>query len=158
MVLARWDPFREMAAMREMMDRLFEESFTRPFRMLGTVRETTRVLPLDVYETDENVVVRAALPGAKPEDVEINVTGDALTIKGRIHSEAEKEEARKWNWICNEVWYGEFVRTLTLPIPVQADKAEATFEDGILTLTLPKAEEIKPKQIKVKARETITAR
>lgn len=158
MTISRWDPFRELVTLREAMDRLFEESYVRPNRRTGLAREATAALPIDVYETPEEVVVRAALPGAKPEDVDINVTGDTLTLKGKIHSDAEKPEASKWNWLAQELWYGEFVRTLTLPLSVQSDKAEARFEGGILTLTLPKAEEIKPKQIKIKAREMIEGR
>lgn len=158
MTMARWDPFRELVTMREAMDRLFEDSFFRPGRLTGTVREVARVLPIDVYETADELVVKAALPGARPEDVDVNVTGDTLTLKGKIHSDAEKEEAGKWNWLANELWHGDFIRTLTLPIAVQADKAEAHFEDGILTLTLPKAEETKPKQIKIKAREMLESR
>ena len=158
MSMLRWDPFREFVTLRDAMDRLFEENVGRSGRLTGSPREVVRALPIDLYETPNEVVLKAALPGARPEDVDINVTGDVLTIKGKIHSDAEKEEAAKWNWLYHELWHGEFARSLQLPVVVQADKAEARFEEGVLTLVLPKADEVKPRQIKVQAREAITGR
>ena len=104
--------------------------------------------PLDAYQTDEELVVKVALPGVKAEDVEITITGDSLNIKGEVNAE---EEVEREDYFCQECHYGTFSRTLFLPIPVKAEKAEATFERGILTITIPKSEEIKPKTIKVKA-------
>ena len=157
MTMSRWDPFRELVTLRDAMDHLFDEGYARPGRAISS-RVATRVLPIDLYETPEEVVLKAALPGAKPQDVDINVTGDTLTLKGRISTYAEGQEATKWNWLAQELWSGEFVRQVALPVAVQPDKADARFEDGILTITLPKAEAIKPRQIKIKSGETIATR
>ncbi len=146
--LTRWEPFRDLISLREAMDRLFEESVVRPQagelgpRMMGT-------LAVDMYETDEAVVVKTAIPGVDPEDIDISVTGDTLTIKGETRAEEEVEEE---NYVCRERRYGAFSRSLTVPVAIEADKADAEFDDGILTLTLPKAEEVKPKAIEVKAK------
>lgn len=143
----RWEPFRDIMSLREAMDRLFEGSIVRPGSLLAPVAEGT--LAVDMYETPEAVVVKATLPGIKPEDIDISITGDILTIKG----ETEKEDkAEKTNYVCQERHYGAFARSIGLPSSVQADKADATFEHGVLTLKLPKVEEIKPKVIKVKTK------
>jgi len=147
--LVRWEPFRELMSLREAMDRLFEESFVRP-RSWWLTPLSSGTLALDMYETDNDVVVKAVIPGVKPEDIDITLSGDVLTIKGEVKAE---EKVEKSNYIYQERRYGAFSRSVTIPIPVVADKAEATFENGILTLTLPKAEEIKPKSIKVKAKK-----
>jgi HSP20 family protein len=106
-------------------------------------------LAVDMYETDEEVVVKTAAPGVKPEDIDVNITGDVLIIKGETKTEEKVEEA---SYIRQERRYGAFSRSLALPSTVVADKATAEFENGVLTLTLPKAEEVKPKTIKVKAK------
>ena len=149
MSIMRWDPFREMMSLRDAMDRLFEESFVRPSRLLGDVG---RELPVDVYQTDNDVVVKATLPGTKPEEVDISITGDILTIRGE---HKEEQEMKEENYLRRERRYGTFSRSIRIPIPIQSDKAEAVFENGVLTLTLPKAEEAKPKQIKVQAKAAI---
>ncbi len=153
MSMIRWDPFNEVAEMRRAMGRfawepwLFsEEPWLFPLhRHHALVQEFT---PLNAYQTDEDLVVKVALPGVEAEDVEISITGDSLNIKGEIKAEQEVERE---DYFCQECHYGTFSRTLLLPIPVKAEKAEATFERGILTITIPKSEEIKPKTIKVKA-------
>jgi HSP20 family protein len=146
--LVRWEPFRELISLREAMDRLFEESFVRPWGgWLTSLGEGT--LAVDIYETDEAVVVKAPIPGVKPEDLDISITGDTLTIRGETKSEAEVKEDQ---YIRRECRYGSFCRSLSLPVPIVADKAVAEFENGVLTLTLPKAEEVKPKTIKVKTK------
>lgn len=146
-MLMRWEPFRELVSLREAMDRLFEESFVRPWGALTRWAEGPAV---DMYETDDAVVVKAALPGVKPEDVEISVTGDTLTLRGEVKRE---EKVREENYVRRERYYGSFCRSLLLPTRVVADDAEAVFENGVLTLTLPKAQEVKPKTIKVKAKK-----
>jgi HSP20 family protein len=98
-------------------------------------------------QTDKEIVVKASLPGVKPEEIDISITGDALTIKGE---HKEEKETKKEDFLQKEMSYGTFTRTVALPVPVQIDKAEATFENGIVALTIPKAEEAKPKQIKIK--------
>jgi HSP20 family protein len=149
MALTRWDPFREMMSLRDAMDRLFEESFVRPSRWLVPRLEGAGTLHIDLYETDEAVVLKAPIAGVQPEDLDISIAGDTLTIKGETTAE---EEIKRENYYCQERRFGAFSRSVTLPVPVVAEEAEATFENGVLTLTLPKAEEIKPKAIKVKAK------
>ncbi len=147
--LVRWEPFHDLVSLRDAMDRLFEESFVRPrARWLAPVGAET--LAVDMYETDDAIVVKSAIPGVEPKDIDISITSDTLTIKGETKTE---EEVKEKGYIHRERRYGSFCRSLTIPLPVVADKAEAEFENGVLTLTLPKAEEIKPKAIKVKAKE-----
>jgi HSP20 family protein len=143
--LIRWEPAREMMTLREAMDHLFDEAFTRPFGLTGALQAPA----VDLYQTDDEVVVHASLPGMKAEDVQISVTGDMLTIKGEFK---EKEEKKEKAYHLREQRYGAFERTLSLPTEVLADKAKADFEDGVLTISLPKAEEVKPKTITVKAK------
>ncbi|NOY99414.1 MAG: Hsp20/alpha crystallin family protein [Chloroflexi bacterium] len=143
--LIRWEPMREMVTLREAMDRLFDDAFTRP---LGT--DTGWKLPaIDMYQTDDDVVVKAILPGMKAKDVQISVTDNVLTIKGEIKQD---EESRERAYHIREHRYGAFERRIMLPTDVVADKAKAEFEDGILNITLPKAEEVRPKAITVKAK------
>ncbi|CAG0947358.1 Spore protein SP21 [Anaerolineae bacterium] len=143
MSITRWEPFKEMMTLRQAMDRLFEDSFVRPVRYWDN---SGAYLPLDVYTTKDTIVVRAPVPGLKPEDVEITVEGNTVTIRGEIKTPQEEG-----TYLLQEQRYGAFARSLDLAMPVQADKAEASFENGVLTLTIPKAEEIKPKVIKVKS-------
>ena len=146
--LVRWEPFRDLISLREAMDQLFEESFVRPrTEWLAPVGAET--LAVDMYETDDAIVVKSAIPGIKPEDLDISIANDSLTIKGETKFEEEVQEEL---FIRQERRYGSFCRSLTIPMPVVADKAEAEFENGILTLRLPKAEEVKPKAIQVKAK------
>jgi len=133
-------------SLRQAMDRLFEDSFVRPSRILTTLGEAAAPA-LDVYQTPNEVVVKTALPGLKPEDINIDITGDTLTIKGETKAE---QEIKKEDYLYQERRHGAFSRSVVLPGGVKPDKAEATLEDGILTLSIPKAEETKPKAIKVK--------
>lgn len=143
--LIRWEPAREMMTLREAMDRLFDDAFTRPISMTGNLS-----LPaIDMYQTDDELVVKAAVPGVKAGDVQISVTGDVLSIKGETRL---KEESKDKAWHIREQRWGSFERRIMLPTDVVADKAKAEFEDGILTITLPKAEEVRPKTITVKAK------
>lgn len=144
--ITRWEPFRDLVTLREAMDRLFAESFVRP----GTAFPTTFEGPaVDVYQTKDDIVVKAAIPGVKPEDIDISVTGDVLTIKGELLQEEKVEEG---DYMRQERRFGQFCRELSLPTPVNADKAKAEFEHGVLTLRLPKAEAVKPRSITVKAK------
>ncbi len=147
--LIRWDPFGEMLSLRDAMDRLFEESFVRPFGERPWLGGEARTLALDIYETDDDLVVEASLPSIGPDDVDISIVGNSLTIKGETEREEEKEEKGKYHY--RERRYGAFQRTVSLPVEVNADKAEATFENGVLKLSLPKVEEAKPKRITIKA-------
>jgi HSP20 family protein len=146
--LVRWDPVRDMMSLREAMDRLFEESFVRPRGVLAPV-EGVPTLALDVFESDDDVTVRASIPGVNPDDIDISVKGDMLTIKGQT---SEEREEKQGNYHLRERRYGAYQRSVNLPAPVNTDKAEAEFKNGVLTLTLPKVEEVKPKSIKIKAR------
>jgi HSP20 family protein len=146
MAIERWDPFREAVSLRDAMNSLFQDSFVRPG---GTMAQSgSAALPLDVYETENEFVIRASLPGVKPEDVQITVQGDTVTIRG----ESKAEEERKGEqWHLRERRFGAFQRSVSLPTPVNADKAQAHFENGVLTLTLPKSEAARPRQIKIGA-------
>ncbi|HET92304.1 MAG TPA: Hsp20/alpha crystallin family protein [Chloroflexi bacterium] len=146
--LVRWEPFRDLISLREAMNRLFEESVVQPAGGWLTPMQGA-TLAVDMYETDDAIVVKSALPGLNADDVNISITADTLTIKGETKAE---EEIQEENYICREQRYGSFSRTLPIPVSVVADEAEAEFENGILTLTLPKAEEVKPKAIQVKAK------
>ena len=146
--LVRWEPFRDLISLREAMDRLFEESFIHP-RVGWMAPLGVGALAVDMYETDQDVVIKSSVPGVKPDDLDITITGDTLTIKGETKTEEKVEKA---NYIRQECRYGAFCRSLTLPTTIVAEKAKAEFENGVLTLTLPKAEEVKPKTIKVKAK------
>lgn len=150
--MVRWEPFREMTSLRDAMDRLFEDSFVRPTRLWPG--QLVGEIPIDMYQTANDVVVKASLPGVKPEEVDISITGDTLTIRGE---HKEEHEAKQEDYFCKERRYGAFSRSVMLPVQVKTDKAEATFENGTLTLTLPKAEEVKPKQIKIKATKATEA-
>jgi HSP20 family protein len=142
-----------MISLRNAMDRLFEDSFVRPTRRLMEGEELG-TLPLDMYQTENDVVIKASLPGYKPDEVEISVTGDTLTIKGEHQEEKETKEK---DYFFKERSYGSFSRTVSFPVPVKSELAEAAFENGELTLKLPKAEEAKPKQIKIKAKPALTS-
>jgi HSP20 family protein len=144
--LIRWEPAREMMSLREAMDRLFDDAFTRPLSMSGN---NWSVPAVDMYQTDNEVVVKAALPGIKADEVQINVTGEVLTIKGETKQESETKEK---TYHLREQRWGTFERSIILPTDVVADKAKADFENGVLTVTLPKAEEVKPKTITIKSK------
>ena len=135
--------------LRDAMDRLFDDAFTRPFSLIREGGSTWSSPAIDMYQTDNEVVVKAALPGLKPDEVQINVTGDILTLRGEVKHEEEKKDK---SWHIREHRWGSFERSVRLPTGVIADKARADFQNGILTITLPKLEEVKPKTITVKAK------
>jgi len=151
MSMMRWQPFNELISLRQTMDRLFEDSFVTPSRFLSTFGPGGTT-PIDMYHTANEVVVKATLPGIKPEEVDITITGDTLTLKGETKSE---EEIKQEEYLYQEHRFGTFSRSVTLPGGLDSDKTEASFENGILTLTIPKSEKVKPKQIKVKAKGAI---
>jgi HSP20 family protein len=135
-----------MMTLREAMDRLFDDAFTRPI----SLRDGGWSAPaIDMFQTADEVVVKATLPGFSANDVQINVTGDLLTIRGELKQEAENKDR---SWHIREHRWGSFERSVTLPTAVVADRASADFSNGILTISLPKAEEVKPKTITVKAK------
>jgi HSP20 family protein len=146
--LVRWDPFRNAATLRDMMDQMVDEGFFRPPIPFGPWSEGS--MAVDMYETDEAVIVKTAIPGVKADDIDLSITGDTLTIKAETKAE---EEVKRENYLRRERRYGSYCRSVTLPGGLETDKADADYSNGILTLTLPKAEEIKPKSIKVTAKE-----
>jgi len=147
--ITRYDPLGEMVSLRSAMDRLFEDSFVSPltWRTIGGGTESITP-PIDVHETADELVVTAALPGMKAEDVEITMTGQTLTLRGEFKAD---DEVKKDQYLYRERRFGSFSRTLQLPVRVQGDRAQATFADGVLTLSIPKAEEVKPRQIRINA-------
>jgi len=142
--IVRWEPWNELVSLRDAMDRLFEESVVSPRKWMPSLQEG---LAIDVYQTNEDVVVKSTVPGVKADDLDITIVGDTLTIKGEFKAEEGVEEQ---NYIRRERRYGSFCRSVTLPTSVDADKATAEFEDGVLTLGIPKAESVKPKTIEIK--------
>ncbi len=143
--LTRWEPMREIMTLREAMDRLFDDAFTRPLSLSAV----SAMPAIDLYQTNDEVIVKAALPGLKADEVQISVTGDVLTLRGEFKQEEEKKEA---TWHIRERRFGSFERSVMLPTDVQTDKARADFENGVLTVTLPKAEAVKPRTISIKAK------
>jgi HSP20 family protein len=143
--ITRFDPLGEMVTLRQAMDRLFEDSIVSP-RMWKGIGEG--LMPaVDVHETPDAIVITASLPGLKPEDVEVTITGQTLTLRGEMK---EDESVSRDQYLYRERRYGTFSRQLELPVRVEGDKAEATFENGLLRLSVPKAEEVKPRQIRIK--------
>ena len=150
--ITRFDPLSEMVSLRSAMDRLFEDSFVNPVSW-RTIAGGDNVTPaLDVHETGEDLVVTAALPGLKAEDVEITMTGQNLTLRGEFKAD---ESIKREQFLYRERRFGSFNRSIQLPVRVQGERAEATFTDGILTLRIPKAEEVKPRQIRINGGDTV---
>lgn len=142
--MERWDPFRELRSMREAMDRLFRDSWGRPFD--SRLPESAGDIPVDVAEKENEFVVRATIPGVRPEDIQVNVQGERLTLRAESQNEQERKDER---YVVRERYATSFYRTLTLPSPVNTDQADARYDQGVLTLTLPKAQAEKSSQIKV---------
>jgi len=145
--LTRWNPYGDMMNLRDQMDRLFEDTFN----LLPSTRtrfQTPRIwgLQMDVSETDDAYIVKAATPGITPDDLEITLANNVLTIKGEIEADEEREGEV---FHMRELRYGSFSRSLTLPDQVNADDVEANVENGILTVFVPKSEGSKPKRIPV---------
>lgn len=151
MTMQRWEPVGEMLTMRNVMERLFDDSYI-PSARAWVGLEGEGAIPVDIYHSADEVVVKALMPGFKPEEVDIRITGDTLSIRGE---HKEEKEVKEENYLCQELRHGAFSRLITLPVEVNSEKAQAVFENGELTLTLPKVEEAKPKQIKVQTRAVL---
>ena len=193
MAMEQWSPFRDMLSLRDAMDRLFQSSYVSPRGLMSGQAGTTNGMPLDVTENDNGYQVEASMPGVNPDDVQITVRGDTLTIRGEVNrtenitpeqqgqqaqtsqtqgqSQAKQQtqtqaqpqaqqsqqgqqgqqgqQRQHEHPLARERFYGTYFRQVTLPTAVNADKAKANFKNGILYLTLPKAEEAKPRQIPV---------
>ncbi len=148
MRLTRWKPHREMLSLADAMNQLFEESFVQSPLWWREPRESSLSLPVDLVETDDNLVIRTDLPGVDPEEVEIDITDHTLTIQGEFEAE---DEGDRDNVHFQERRYGKFQRSIALPTTVDAESAEAEFEKGVLRVMLPKEEAAKPRRISVTA-------
>ena len=142
-IVRRPSPFGELMSLRSAMDHLFEDSFVRRGQLFDTASAT---LPLDVTRTADALVVEAALPGIKPDDVEITVEDGTLSIRGEYHDERREGEGES---LVSEIRRGTVSRSVSLPTGLEPDKATATVEHGVLTLRIPKAESVKPRQIRI---------
>lgn len=142
--IQRWDPVRDMISMREAVDRMLDDAFARGSQTRGT---GAWLLPMDAYITDDAIVIRADVPGIAPDELDITLEGDALTIRGEI----QRQDAENRKYVLLERPTGKFERTITINTPIDSDNVEAHFKDGVLTLTLAKAEAVKPRQITVKS-------
>lgn len=147
MTLARRpSPFSELVTLRQAMDRLFDDTVFRPYTAYNGNGDLAR-LPLDIRTTPEALLVEAALPGVTPENVDITVENGTLTIRAEGRAERSGEEA---GWLVREISRGTVMRTVTLPTGLEAERAEAAFENGVLKLRIPKAEQVKPRQIQIR--------
>jgi len=143
MSLTRWQPLQEMMSLRDTMDRFFADPFFQPVATNGV---NGSALPLDIIERDNELVVQAAAPGYTPEQIEVSVQGDLLTLRGALEQESERKEE---NYHLRERMIGSFQRTVRLPASVDADQATAEYANGVLTLNLPKTTEASAKKIKI---------
>ncbi len=144
--LTRWNPNRRMMSMSDVLDNLFDQAFIMP-RDGGMTRPS-----IDVVENDNDVVVKAELPGYKPEDIDVRVEGNLLQLSGEFNE--EKENKQEGQYHLRERRHGSFTRVIPLPTDVNVDKANADFDNGVLTLTLPKEESAKPKRISITAKSS----
>ena len=153
--LIRWDPLREMVSLRNQMDRLLDDTFR--FQTIEPMELPAWNLALDVLEKEDEFEVKASIPGMKAEEIDVTLRDNVLTITGETKHEEERKEER---YHLREMRYGTFSRSVKLPAPVKEETVEATYDNGVLTLHLPKAEESKPKRIAVRGNghKTIAAK
>lgn len=142
----RWDPFREMVTFREAMDRWLQQSISGTGQLLSNIRPES--IPIDAIERDDAFDVRAALPGVRPEDIEVTVQGERVTIRAEARAATESDSE---NWLMREHRYGVMQRSISLPVPVSSEKAEARIENGVLSLRLPKTQGVEAKRITIAA-------
>ena len=143
-VISRWDPFRDLVEMQQEMNRVFDGFFGRPASAAAAERMW---MPLcDMYETKDDLYVAFELPGVREKDVSVSISGDLLTLRGERKWERELKDE---NYHRLERVYGKFERSVPLPVPVEAEKVKATYRDGVLEIKLPKAEKVKPREIKI---------
>jgi HSP20 family protein len=147
--LIPWRPFRELEGMSRHFDGIFGRPFLPVWRYLPT-EEREWAPAIEMFEKDDKFVLRAELPGVKPEDIDVSVSDNILTVKGERKSESEVKEE---DYYCCEHSYGSFFRSIALPSNVDAKKIEASYEGGVLEVNLPKAAEVKPKKISVSAKK-----
>ena len=142
-MLTRWDPFQEMLNLRRTVDRLFDNASADQ----DWAQSPLWGLAVDLVENKDDFIVKASIPGIHPDDLDISYADDTLTIKGEIKSE---NEAKENQYHLRERRYGSFARSITLPTRIKGDAIEASYKDGVVTLRLPKADEVKPKRIAIK--------
>lgn len=145
---------RDFMTLQNAMDRMLDDRWVSPGSLLTWSSMGASYLPIDAYETADEIVVRAVVPGVAPDGIDIQFQAGVLTLRAKSDEPTVPEGA---TWLIHEVTPGEYVRQLTLPRMIDADEARTTFENGVLTLTLPKTADAKPKQIKVKAPKEIGA-
>jgi HSP20 family protein len=144
-VLTRWEPFREFSTLQDRMNRLFRESFNDAGKDESLT--TSSFAPaVDVYEDEHKVTLKIEVPGIDEKDIDVRVENNTLTVHGERKIEKEEKEE---NYRRVERQYGSFTRTFTLPQTVDTENVSATYDKGVLKITLPKKAEAKPKQIKV---------
>ena len=149
-MVTRWNPLDEALSLRDAMNHLLETSFVRPGYVSGGGQAGRHGFPMNIYERDDTLVIEALLPGISPEDVNISVDQGVLMIGATRHGWQPKEnEEKRQNWYLHEISAGQFQRAISLPFMVDADKANASYVNGVLTLQLPKAEAARPKRIQV---------
>jgi HSP20 family protein len=166
MSISRYDPFREALSLRRAMDQLFEQSFIRPRGLMGPVEEEAAFAPMDVYETDRGYEVCMAVPGVKPDDIDLTAQQNILTVRGRCsspmeESTQEKQQAQvadqgthkseRKNWLIREIPCGTFQRSVTFDRPVDVDNIRTAFENGMLTISLPVSQASMPRRITLSA-------
>jgi len=146
MTIVKWDPFRNVAALQDRINRIFDESFTRTDDVDDDISMCAWKPTVDIYETDEAIILKAELPGIKKEDVSVEINDNVLTLKGE---RVEDKEIKEGNYFRKERCFGTFSRAFNLQYRVQPDKIKAKFKDGVLEIEIPKPEKEKPKQITV---------
>jgi HSP20 family protein len=148
MTMTRRPPqMADLETFREAIERMFDD---RPFRPLWPWNgESQRAPALDLYTTNEAVIAKIALPGVKPEDIDVTIADDMVTVRASFKEEAEKAETAEPGFVHRELGRGSLMRTFVLPTAIRPDAATATFQDGLLTVTMPKIEEVKPRHVKV---------
>jgi len=144
MTIVKWDPFRNVAALQDRINRIFDESFSRTADLDDDISVSAWKPTVDIYETDEAIILKAELPGIKKEDVSVEVKDNVLTLKGE---RAEEKEIKEKNYYRKERAFGTFSRSFNLQHRIQPNKIKASFKDGVLKIEIPKPEEEKPKQI-----------
>ena len=146
--------------MRDAMDRFFSDNVAAsPFRGLWSATAASGRMPLalDVYGTGDEIVLIAAAPGLRSEDIEITINQNTVTLSGSVPNAAQSEEASGATWYLHELGHGSFQRSITLPVEIDSTRADATFEGGLLRLRLPKAETAKPKRIEIRSADSAHA-
>jgi len=145
MAISRWDPFRDLSVLQDRMNRLFDDA-GRGWRTDGADATTTWSPAVDIFETENEIVVKAELPGVDRKDISLNLENNVLTLKGERKFEKETKEE---NYHRIERAYGGFSRAFSIPATVDEEKIRADYRDGILSIALPKKEQVRPKQIRI---------